>query len=964
MIESFSESGPGTEYNRSAAGLARRILGVSNESASTTDTPTFRYTGQLADELEVRWQNYWEDNGTFNTPNPSGPLAADGVFEERPKAFVLDMFPYPSGAGLHMGHPLGYTGTDVYARYQRMTGHNVMYTMGFDAFGLPAEQYAVQTGQHPAVTTALNVANMRRQIRRIGLSHDNRRSIDTTDPAYYRWTQWIFLQIFNSWYDADLNKARPIAELIAEFESGLRIAPEGSWPTLSQQQRNTIIDGQRLAYVSEAPVNWCPGLGTVVANEEVTADGRSDRGNFPVFKRNMRQWMMRITTYADRLIDDLDSLQWSDAIKAMQRNWIGRSHGASVNFESPAGTIAVFTTRPDTLFGATFMVLSPEHPMVPLLTTAQQSAEVVAYQATAANAKDIERQAEGREKTGVATGSYATNPLTGQPIPIWIADYVLMGYGTGAIMAVPCGDQRDFEFARTMGLDIVAIQAPADRSLDTSTWENAYVGDAPYVNSANDSLDLNGVDSIATAKGLANDWLVANGRGQATVTYKLRDWLFSRQRYWGEPFPIVYDTNGQPHALPNSMLPLLLPDTDQFSPRTFDPDDAMSNPESPLDRLADWNTVELDLGDGLQTYRRDTNVMPQWAGSCWYELRYLDPTNDQYFVDPAVEQYWMGPQASIPGHPGGVDLYVGGVEHAVLHLLYARFWHKVLFDLGHVSSSEPYYRLFNQGYILAAAFTDEREMYVDAQAVSEHGGSFSYQGQPVTREWGKMGKSLKNAVAPDDVYNVYGADTLRLYLMVMGPLDASRPWESRDVVGMYRFLQRLWRNVFDEYSGDVIVVDQAPITDTLQVLHRTIEGVRDDLDNMRFNTAISKLIELNNHVTKLAACPRSVAEQMTLMLAPLAPHIAEELWLRLGHAESLTHVDFPVADPALLITETVEYPVQISGKVRSRITMPTNASSADVETAALADAKVIAALAGATPKKIIVIAGRMVNIVV
>ena len=964
MIESFSESGPGTEYNRSAAGLARRILGVSNESASTTDTPTFRYTGQLADELEVRWQNYWEDNGTFNTPNPSGPLAADGVFEERPKAFVLDMFPYPSGAGLHMGHPLGYTGTDVYARYQRMTGHNVMYTMGFDAFGLPAEQYAVQTGQHPAITTALNVANMRRQIRRIGLSHDNRRSIDTTDPAYYRWTQWIFLQIFNSWYDADLNKARPIAELIAEFESGQRIAPEGPWPTLSQQQRNTIIDGQRLAYVSEAPVNWCPGLGTVVANEEVTADGRSDRGNFPVFKRNMRQWMMRITTYADRLIDDLDSLQWSDAIKAMQRNWIGRSHGASVNFESPAGTIAVFTTRPDTLFGATFMVLSPEHPLVPLLTTAQQSAEVVAYQATAANAKDIERQAEGREKTGVATGSYATNPLTGQPIPIWIADYVLMGYGTGAIMAVPCGDQRDFEFARTMGLDIVAIQAPADRSLDTSTWENAYVGDAPYVNSANDSLDLNGVDSIATAKGLANDWLVANGRGQATVTYKLRDWLFSRQRYWGEPFPIVYDTNGQPHALPNSMLPLLLPDTDQFSPRTFDPDDAMSNPESPLDRLADWNTVQLDLGDGLQTYRRDTNVMPQWAGSCWYELRYLDPTNDQYFVDPAVEQYWMGPQASIPGHPGGVDLYVGGVEHAVLHLLYARFWHKVLFDLGHVSSSEPYYRLFNQGYILAAAFTDEREMYVDAQAVSEHEGSFSYQGQPVTREWGKMGKSLKNAVAPDDVYNVYGADTLRLYLMVMGPLDASRPWESRDVVGMYRFLQRLWRNVFDEYSGDVIVVDQAPTTDTLQVLHRTIEGVRDDLDNMRFNTAISKLIELNNHVTKLAACPRSVAEQMTLMLAPLAPHIAEELWLRLGHADSLTHVDFPVADPALLITETVEYPVQISGKVRSRITMPTNASRADVETAALADAKVIAALAGATPKKIIVIAGRMVNIVV
>ena len=837
------------------------------------DAPAHRYTAALANEIELRWQEHWDVNGTFEAPNPAGPLAdPEGVAQRGRKLFVLDMFPYPSGTGLHVGHPLGFTGTDVYSRYQRMVGRNVLYTMGFDAFGLPAEQFAVQTGTHPAITTAQNVTTYREQVRRIGLSHDRRRSIDTTDPAYYRWTQWIFLQIFESWFDPEkvnpsgsLGCARPISELRAELDAGTRTLDDGrDWASLSPSEQAQVIDDNRLAYVSDAPVNWCPGLGTVVANEEVTADGRSDRGNFPVFKRNMRQWMMRITAYADRLIDDLDVLEWSDSLKTMQRNWIGRSHGARVDFPSPAGPITVFTTRPDTLFGATFMVLAPEHPLVADLTVGDDAEAVLAYRRQASGRKDVERQDENRAKTGVFTGSYATNPVTGQDIPIWIADYVLMGYGTGAIMAVPCGDQRDFEFARVYGLDIPAIQQPPDEwfaarsiapTLDTSTWPEAFIGNAPYVASANDGVDLNGMTSVEEGTATINAWLEAQGVGEATINYKLRDWLFSRQRYWGEPFPIVYDVDGHPHALPADELPLTLPDTDQFSPRTFDPEDEFSEPESPLDRLHDWVEVTLDLGDGPQPYRRDTNVMPQWAGSCWYELRYCDPTNENEFVDPAVERYWMGPQTDLrPDHPGGVDLYVGGVEHGVLHLLYSRFWHKVLYDLGHVSSLEPYARLFNQGYILADAYLDEREVYVEASAVTtEPDGTFTYEGRPVQRRSGKMGKSLKNAVPVEEMYEAYGSDTLRLHLMATGPLDASRPWETRDVVGMYRFLQRLWRNVVSEATGEVSVADTAPGAETNRLLHRTIDVVRSEVEGLRFNTAIAKLIELNNHLTKLAA---------------------------------------------------------------------------------------------------------------
>ena len=946
----------------------------------------FRYTAALAEQIELRWQDRWDAERTFEVANPAGPLANPEALGDRPKLFILDMFPYPSGSGLHVGHPLGYIGTDVFGRFRRMRGYNVLHSLGYDAFGLPAEQYAIETNTHPRVTTEFNVNTYRRQLRRLGLAHDQRRSIATSDESYYRWTQWIFLQIYNSWFDTSFNAARPISTLIARFADGTQTPGSGaSWASLSKAEQNAVIDEHRLVYVSEAPVNWCPGLGTVLANEEVTADGRSDRGNFPVFKKQMKQWMMRITAYADRLIDDLDSLEWNDSIKTMQRNWIGRSEGARVDFASAAGPVTVFTTRPDTLFGATFVVLSPEHPLVPLLTTLQQDAAVASYRREAAAKNDMSRQDQDRDKTGVWTGSYATNPINGAPLPIWIADYVLMGYGTGAIMAVPSGDQRDFAFARTFGLDIVATQRPPQSWYDehgiaapdasgstsaaavsTDAWPVAFVGEGTYVNSANDTLTLNGDRTVAEAKAMTNAWLQADGSGFGTINFRLRDWLFARQRYWGEPFPIVWDVDGQPHALPDSMLPVTLPPLEDFRPTELDPNDSQSEPDLPLGRLPNWKYVTLDIGDGEQQYTRDLNVMPQWAGSCWYELRYLDPTNEKVFVDPAVEAYWMGPGQ--PGDSGGVDLYVGGVEHAVLHLLYSRFWHKVLFDLGHVTSFEPYHRLYNQGYVQADAFVDERGMYVDAASVTKDGdGSFRHNGESVTREFGKMGKSLKNSVAPDEMYGAYGADTLRLYEMAMGPFDASRAWSTRDVVGMFRFLQRVWRLFVDEDSGDLIVGGKATSAATRRLLHRTIAGVTEDFEHLRFNTAIAKLIELTNHLTKEAAggtvMSREVAEPLAQMLAPLTPHLAEDLWARLGQKETITYESFPVADPALLVDDSVEYPIQVNGKLRSRITVGADADSATVQAAALADPKVAEFVDGTAPKKVIVIPGRLVNIV-
>ncbi|GIG90048.1 leucine--tRNA ligase [Plantactinospora endophytica] len=936
------------------------------------DIPPFRYTAELAGEIEVRWQDRWAEQGTFRAPNPVGPLADPGhPRADAEKLFVLDMFPYPSGAGLHVGHPLGYIGTDCYARYQRMVGRNVLHTMGFDAFGLPAEQYAVQTGTHPRTTTEANIGYYRSQLRRLGLGHDDRRSVATIDTDYYRWTQWIFLQVFNSWYDTDAARARPIAELVAEFEAGTRATPDGrAWAELTADERRRIVDDHRLAYVSEAPVNWCPGLGTVLANEEVTPDGRSDRGNFPVFKRSLKQWMMRITAYGDRLIEDLDALDWPEPIKLQQRNWIGRSTGAHIEFPTDADPIRVFTTRPDTVFGATYMVLAPEHPLVDTLAgtawpagtrdvwtggQATPRAAVDAYRKSAGAKTDIERQAENREKTGVFVGAYATNPVTGAQIPIFIADYVLAGYGTGAIMAVPGQDERDWEFAEVFELPIVRTVQPAE-GFDGKT----YTGEGPAINSAapERGLDLNGL-FVADAKAKIIEWLEANGHGSGAVTYRLRDWLFSRQRYWGEPFPIVYDEQGNPVALPESMLPVELPEVDDFAPRTFDPEDADSDPETPLSRRKDWVEVELDLGDGPKRYTRETNVMPQWAGSCWYELRYLDPTNAERFVDPANEAYWMGPQS--PGDPGGTDLYVGGQEHAVLHLLYARFWHKVLFDLGHVSSFEPYRRLYNQGMIQAYAFKNDRGGYVEAAEVEEVDGQYYFADQQVTRVYGKMGKSLRNVVTPDEMCEAYGADTFRVYEMSMGPLDVSRPWETRAVIGAYRFLQRVWRTIVDEQTGELRVTDAPADEQTRRLLHRIVDGVRGDLDGIRMNTAIAKLIELTNGLTRLDATPREVAEPLLLMLSPFAPHIAEELWQRLGHAESLAYEPFPVADPSLLVAATVTYPVQVNGKVRGRVEVPADAAEEAIRSAALA--AVADQLGGREPRKVIVVAGRMVSVV-
>ncbi len=944
--------------------------------------PPFRYSATLAADIEARWQDRWDAEGTFNAPNPSGPLApTDGAPVPEDKLYLLDMFPYPSGKGLHVGHPLGYIGTDVMGRYMRMIGRNVLHTIGYDAFGLPAEQYAVRTGTHPRTTTEENITRYRAQLRRLGFAHDQRRSVATTDPEFFRWTQWIFTQLFEAWYDEDAAVARPISALIAEFEAGTRQTPDGRcWAELTHAEHHKVLAGFRLAYIDEAPVNWCPGLGTVLSNEEVTPDGRSAIGNYPVFRRNLRQWMMRITAYSDRLLDDLDRLDWPESVKAMQRNWIGRSYGARVDF-AVAGSgelIEVYTTRPDTLFGATYMVLAPEHPLVETITAADwpegtdarwtggaaNPAEAVAgYRAGLVGKSDLDRQ-ENKDKTGVFTGAFAVNPANGAGLPVFIADYVLMGYGTGAIMAVPGQDGRDWEFATAFGLPIVrTVQPPADHPDD-----QPYIGDGPAINSANDQITLDGL-GVAAAKSAMIDWLAGKGSGRPEKQYKLRDWLFSRQRYWGEPFPIVYDSDGVAIALPDDQLPLTLPEVDDYSPQSFDPQDATSEPVPPLARASDWASVTLDLGDGPKSYRRELNVMPQWAGSCWYELRYLDPTNDKTFCDAGVERYWMGPRnANSPEgvkDPGGVDLYVGGVEHAVLHLLYSRFWHKALYDLGHVTSEEPFRRLFNQGYIQAFAYTDERGVYVPAdQVVEVRPGVFEFEGRPVSQEYGKMGKSLNNVVTPDDMCERYGADTFRIYEMGMGPMDMSRPWQTRAVVGSLRYLQRLWRLVVAEDTGATVVVDTEPDEETLKLLHRTIDGVSRDYVEMAYNTAIAKLIVLTSHLTKSGApVPRSVAEALVLMTAPLAPHISEEMWQLLGHSTSLAHGPFPVADPALLVAELVEYPIQVKGKVRARITLAVDSSVAQVQTAALAEPRIVELLAGAAPRKVVVVPGKMVSIV-
>jgi leucyl-tRNA synthetase len=933
--------------------------------------------------IEARWQQYWDEHQTFRT---------EDAVSEKKKLYVLDMFPYPSGSGLHVGHPEGYTATDIVCRYSRMKGLNVLHPMGWDAFGLPAEEHAVKTGTHPRITTEQNIATFKRQLKMLGFSYDWTRELATTDPDYYRWTQWIFLQIYDTWYDPDYvwtgpdgverrGKGRPISELPIPAEilsSTANMAPssgltatfsppgekgkshEGVAPTEAVRRYQ---DKHRLAYVSEAPVNWCPALGTVLANEEIV-DGKSERGGHPVVRMPLKQWMLRITAYADRLASELDSLTWSESIKYMQRNWIGRSVGAEVDFKvqcdsasgrasalrantlsetSKAGTalggltpdrspfpkepdtdtIRVYTTRPDTLFGVTYMVLAPEHPLVPRLTTLEQRPAVDEYIRRSSLKSDLDRTDLAKEKTGVFTGGYAINPVNGEKVPVWIADYVLISYGTGAIMAVPAHDERDYEFAKTFGVPIRQVVAPAPESGHVADLENAaFVEIGVAVNSGK-------YDGLTTSdfKAQITQDLEAAGLGKQAVNYRLRDWLFSRQRYWGEPFPIWHelDAVGNPTGMMRTdsveSLPVLHPHMEDFKPK--------GSPEPMLAKAPDEWLYRTD-SDGVKL-KRETNSMPQWAGSCWYYLRFCDNKNSTTFIDPEKEKYWLP-----------VDLYIGGAEHAVLHLLYSRFWHKVLFDRGYVSTAEPFQKLVNQGMILGEP---------DENGKAE-----------------KMSKSRGNVINPDDIVKEYGADSLRLYEMFMGPLEQTKPWQMSGVEGVYRFLGRVWRMIVDERAETQrlsdAVAEASATNEQLRVLHRTIKAVTDDIDRLSFNTAISRMMEFTNFMSGQESRPKAVLSQFVLLLSPFAPHIAEELWSVLGHPQTLAYEPWPVCDPAYLVEDSVEIPVQFNGKLRSKIVVPAEHDAAALEAAARADEIVCKNLDGKTVIKVVAVPGRMINFVV
>ncbi len=986
--------------------------------------------------IEAKWQRYWEEHQSFRTLNPGDP----GADTNKPKFYVLDMFPYPSGAGLHVGHPLGYCATDIVSRYKRMRGFNVLHPMGFDSFGLPAEQYAIKTGVHPAVTTGKNVDVYRRQLKMFGFSYDWDREVKTSDSSYYKFTQWMFARMFESWYDEKwrwvgaegedtVGRARPISTLTAELEAG-RWGVDSSmqpvrakddpdrkeWADLSPEQRRRVISNQRLAFVDEVSVNWCPALGTVLANEEVDSDGRSAIGKHPVFRRPLHQWMLRITKYAERLLDDIEGVDWPEPIKLMQRNWVGKSTGAEVVFpladkwsvqggawkcldddtkiEGPLSytnfphAIRVYTTRPDTLFGATYMVLAPEHELVEQITEPAQYDAVSEYVAAARNRSDLERTADTKDKTGVFTGAYAINPVNGQSIPIWVADYVLMGYGTGAIMAVPGHDTRDFEFAKTFGIPIIAVVMPGDDWFesvltaadvrgwpegeedrekiraafreDPGTLPESFVGDGTSINSpGGGKVEVPGIacplDGLPTgeAKARITDWLAAGGVGRGAVNYRLRDWIFSRQKYWGEPFPILHGDDGEMIAVPDDELPVELPSMEDFKPTPRDEDDVDSMPEPPLGRAKEWVTCQRDG----RTYRHDLNTMPQWAGSCWYYLRFLDPTNPDKFCDPEAERYWMP-----------VDLYVGGAEHAVLHLLYARFWHKFLYDLGHVSTREPFKKLYNQGMIQGFAYRTKSSVVVGPDEVEQRGEDdyvLKSSGEPVTRVIAKMSKSLHNVVNPDEIIAQYGADTFRLYEMYMGPLDAAKPWNTRDVPGLFKLCQRIWRLVVDPETGELSSAhtEDTPDEATLRVLHKTIKRVGEELEQLKINTAIAAIFDFVNFMTPRKKRPRAALEPFVLLLSPFVPHLAEELWQRLGHEASVGEQTWPEYDKKLARDEEVEVAVQVCGKIKARVTVSADADEESLKSAALADESVAKAIEGKTIRKVIVVKGRLVNIV-
>jgi leucyl-tRNA synthetase len=1055
-----------------------------NAPPSANDTP-FRYNAELANAIEVLWQRRWEERGAFNTPNPGQP----GFDASKPKFYCLDMFPYPSGAGLHVGHPEGYTATDIVSRYKRMKGFNVLHPMGWDAFGLPAEQYAIQTGVHPAITTKKAIDNFRRQLQRFGFSYDWSREFGTIDPEYYKWTQWIFLKLYDAWFDAEAaesrshgvtkGKARPIRELVEEFRSGKRPVafnptaggPHPSlagakWDSLDADTKRRVLDSWRLAYLGETTVNWCPKLGTVLANDEVI-DGRSERGGHPVLRKPMKQWMFRITAYADRLLDGLAGLDWPASTKAMQTEWIGRSEGAEIEFriDGRDHALTVFTTRPDTIFGATYMVIAPEHPLV---ASVAADPAVRAYVERARNLSDIERM-ENKKKTGVSTGLHALNPATGEKIPVWIADYVLMGYGTGAIMAVPAHDERDYEFAKAFrlpirdvvydqtrsamayfaknapgnvrtaerwqgaladflgcvtssvfphdmqaALDLVttrrrgeddgtAVLIPSGRPTERPgaigerrgatriVWLDAIAemkfagfedfvdrfaraaffdasGDAfvatgnvgVLANSANREISLNGL-TVEQAKAAIVGWLEKKALGRRRVNYKFRDWTFSRQRYWGEPFPMVFTEDGAAYPVGEKALPVMLPELADYAPVESE------DPLPLLGKVREWvNTTAGEAGvdpavlPPSTKVRREANTMPGSAGSSWYAVRYCDPRNDRAMVASEADRYWMGGN----GQPGGVDLYMGGSEHAVGHLMYSRFWHNVLYDMGYLSTPEPFQKLFHQGLITSFAYqrADKTIVPVDeVQEVSEGVYQLIATGEPVTPVVTKMSKRYKNVVNPDDVIAEFGADTFRLYEMYMGPLEASKPWNPRDITGLARFLARAWRVAVDEKTGAVRTAAERDVTVEKQI-HRVIAKVGTDIERLSFNTAIASLIEFVNAVGS-TVLHKDQLERFMLALAPFAPHLAEEVWSKLGNQTLISLAAWPAVDPAMLRDDEVELAVQIQGKVRCKVTVPSNAEPKAIEEMTLANAEVQKALGGKAVKKIIVVPGRLVNIV-
>lgn len=876
-------------------------------------------------KIEARWQKYWEENKTFRTVDDFS----------KPKYYILDMFPYPSASGLHVGHPEGYTATDIVARYKRMKGFNVLHPMGYDAFGLPAEQFAIQTGTHPAIITNKNCDNFRRQIKAIGLSYDWDREINTTDPNYFKWTQWIFKQLYNTWFDEEQQKGRAISELPVPEEIKAR----------GEDAVTEYISEKRLAYYGNARVWWCDSCKTVCANEEVLTDGSHEKCGNQVVRKNLRQWLLRIPLYAERLLSGLENLDWPAGVIDMQKNWIGKSTGAEIDFqiEGLNKSLRVYTTRPDTLFGATYMVIAPEHELVGEIIIPEKREEVEEYLRAAALKSDLDRTDLSKKKTGVFTGRHAINPVNKKPIPIWVADYVLMGYGTGAIMSVPAHDTRDFEFAKEFNIPVVCILDPqeVENRDEILAGDACWTEDGKYINSASEvtGLNINGLNKEAGIKKTI-EWLEAQGLGSATVNFKMRDWLFSRQRYWGEPFPVIHWEDGEVSLLDDDELPLLLPDLKEFLPG--------DSGESPLANATEWVHVTDKNG---RKGRRETNTMPQWAGSCWYYLRYIDPHNHEKIFDPEKEKYWMP-----------VDLYIGGAEHAVLHLLYSRFWHKVLYDLGIVSTDEPFQKLFNQGMILAFAYETATGAKVTTDLVQENDGRYFHTetGEELNQIVAKMSKSLKNVVNPDDVIERYGADSLRLYEMFMGPLDERKPWAEKGVKGVYNFLNRTHRFFAD--LNNITEGDEDP--ETAKLLHQTIKKVEADIENLKFNTAISALMVFNNAALKKGKVTRQTAETFAKILSPFAPHLGEELWSILGHENSLAYLPWPEVDEKLLTEESFEYPVSFNGKMRFRIELPLNMPQPEIEEAVLADPKAQKWIEGKTIRKFILVPQKIINVVV